>query len=162
MSQRRRSLSIAPELYESAKAFAEEHGISLSQLISQGIRAVIEKRIPLEPPRSAAEIGMETRRRRGTSAPVAAVAPSIALAVMRTRRVDLDRVLSRVVTLPLSAELTEDVVTAASRCGAHPDAQLDVAITRMLDHLAQVPWCRDCLQTIGDCGCRRPAMARRA
>ena len=67
-----------------------------------------------------------------------------------------NRELWRRVLLPfeLSEELIEDIHIAARRAGSQPDAALDAALGRMLDHLERVPWCRRCLQTIGDCECR--------
>lgn len=45
--QTRRTISVALELFERLKAFADEHEISMAQVATQGIEAMLDGRVPL-------------------------------------------------------------------------------------------------------------------
>lgn len=52
--QTRRGTSISRKLYERLKLFAAEHKIPAAQLVEQGVRAILDGRLPLEVPISYA------------------------------------------------------------------------------------------------------------
>lgn len=62
--QTRAAVSLTRELSVELKAFADEHRIPAAQIVAQGIRAVIDGRIPLAPAADPVVLAKDTRRAR--------------------------------------------------------------------------------------------------
>lgn len=148
---RQPTLSISGATHARLAEYCRAHGVSMGSLVEALLQPVLDGSAP-SPARQPAVPAVSAPR------DAAAVARGHAmLAAARAARPAAG--LSADVRIAVSAELAEDIdaqVERAARGGreASPAQVLDAAIVRLLDHLDAVPWCRACLQTIGDCACR--------
>lgn len=180
--QTRRTVSISKELYEAAEAYSVCHAVPISQLVTVGLRAVLQGSVASARSPQASMLDRAIAYREANDMDAAdLVAHRAALLRQReprprtehpnppqelTRRddwraaasADVLKGMAPIVVLPISASLAEDITNAAGRRSLEPDALAEAAIVSMLDRLEArgFVWCRICLQAIGDCCCAKP------
>jgi len=144
------SISVSAAIHARLRAHCNEHGIAIRSLLEQLLEPVLDGdvQIPLAAP-PPDEVASARRAR-----VIALVRAAVEADRLRRAAPRIVRGLSPLVRIPLSPVLQDEVEVRASRAGITAAAALDGAINAMLDHLARVPWCRACAQTIGDCDCK--------
>ena len=132
------SISVSAAIYARLRTYCSEHGIAMRGLLEQMLEPVLTGAAPI-----ASDRNMVAEDRAAVDAFRLRLAAST-----------IHRGLSRLVEIPLSPQLLDEVRVHAVRTGVTTEAALEGAINRMIDHLSSTPWCRACMQTIGDCDCR--------
>lgn len=84
MKQTRKAVSLSREDYDTAMALAAAHGTSAAQVVTRGLKALVNGEIAMGETRSAREIGDETKRVRG-------IEPLMARGRPNLTRAELDR-----------------------------------------------------------------------